>query len=304
MKKAALILVLGMTGALWGASAVHAVTVGPVRLDFFVNPGDTASGTIMVQNEQNQAETFYPSFQKFTENNGVKSFTNDPSDLPGWFTLPSSVTLKAGEQKTIPFTVTVPKNAAPGGHFAVMWWGTAPSTAADGQQVSVVTRAGILIYMTVAGDIHEGMTVTDFSANGGGSFFFGYPINFSSSLFNEGNVYETPTGTVAVYNTLGMLSTQLPINPNGSSVLPQSTKQFSAMWASNPWAFGVYHAVLTVSYGQNSQTITASKWFFVLPLWTTLGVIIVLILIFWVLPGGVKRYNRWIVKEASKSHGS
>lgn len=304
MKKTALIIVLGVAGALWSASAAHAVTVGPVRLDFFVNPGDTASGTMMVQNEQDQQETFYPSFQKFTENNGVKSFSNDSGDLAGWFALPASVTLKPGEQKTIPFTVAVPKNAAPGGHFAVMWWGTAPPTAANGQQVSVVTRAGILIYMTVAGDIHEGMTVTNFSANGGGWLFFGYPISFSSSLFNDGNVYETPTGTVTVYNMLGMVSAQLPANPNGSSILPQSTKDFPAIWQSNPWAFGLYHAVMTVTYGQNSQTITASKWFFVLPLWTTLGVIIVLILIFLVFPWGVKRYNRWVVKQASRSHGS
>ena len=297
-------MVLGVIGALASAPMARAITVGPVRLEFFANPGDTVKGTVTVINDGAQEATFYPSFEKFTEDNGNKIFTKETSDIATWFVGLPSVTLKAGEQKEIPFVMDIPRNAPPGGHFAVMWWSTAPPDAHNGQQVSIVTRAGILMYMTVAGDIKEDGALTRFTANGGGSFFFSYPISFSASFRNDGNIYEKPQGNVVVRNMLGLKSVTLPINEPGSNVLPQSTKSFDAVWQSNPWAFGLYYAVATLTYGQNSTPVTASKWFFVLPLWNTIIVVFILIIIFWVLPVGIKRYNKWIVSQASKSHGS
>lgn len=294
-------MVLGIIGALASAPMAHAITVGPVRLEFSVNPGDTVKGTVTVINDGNEEATFYPSFEKFIENNGNKIFTKETSDIATWFVALPSVTLKAGEQKDIPFTMDIPKNAPPGGHFAVMWWSTAPPNVQGGQQVSIVTRAGILVYMTVAGDIHEGGSMTNFVANNGGLFFFGYPISFSTSFKNEGNVYEKPQGSIVVRNMLGMTSATLSVNEPGSNVLPQSTKSFDAVWQSNPWAFGLYHAVATLTYGQNSTQVTASRWFFVLPLWNTIVIALILIVIFWVLPVGIKRYNKWIVNRASHS---
>lgn len=303
MRKAAL-LVLGIVGAMAIAPIVRGVTVGPVRLEYFAQPGDVITGKVTVINEDTQEHTFYPSFEKFTEDNtSNRVFTKETSDLSTWFKTEASITLKAGESRDVPFTLSVPANAEPGGHFAVMWWSTSPPNAVSGEQVSIVTRAGILVYLTVAGDIHEEGLLAGFSANGG-SFFFGYPVSFTTSFKNDGNVYEKPQGNVVIRNMLGMVSATLPINQFGSNVLPQTTKSFNATWESNPWAFGLYHAVVTLTYGQNSTVVSKSLWFFVFPLWTTLGIIVALILIFWVLPVGVKRYNRWIVRQASKSHGS
>lgn len=288
-------------GALLSAPITHAVTVGPVRLEYSLNPGDTVSGTIMLMNEEKDPHTFYPSFERFTENNGAKVFIKETSDLSTWFHTASSVALRPGEQKNIPFTIDVPKDAQPGGHFAVMWWSTSPPDAKTGEQVSIVTRAGILVYMTVSGDIREGGSLTSLTANGGGSFFFGFPITFSAAFHNDGNVYAKPQGTVDVYNTFGFRSASFSVNEFGSNVLPQSDKSFDVVWQSNPWAFGVYHAVATLRFGSNSQTVTASKWFILLPLWNTIILVIVLVLIIWVLPWGIKRYNRWIIGRSSHS---
>ncbi len=298
-----------LTGALCGAPVSRAITVGPVRLEYYVQPGQTVTGTITLLNEQAGTETLYPSFEKFTENNNEKVFsTEEPNDLASWFSTVSSVTLKSQQQQAIPFTIAVPKNAAPGGHFAVMWWGTASPHASSTQQVSIVTRAGVLIYMTVAGDIQEGGSMQSFSlsspAGNVGPFFFGYPLIFSPSFFNKGNIYERPEGGIKIYNMLGMLSADIPVNHEGANVLPQSVKSFPVAWESNPWAFGIYHAVVTLTYGQNSEVVSQSLWFFVLPFWTTVWVIIVLILVFLVAPLTMKRYNRWIIHQASKKRES
>jgi hypothetical protein len=50
------------------AHAASAVTVGPVRLEYSVNPGDVVTGDILLLNEGNTDQSFYSSFERFTEN--------------------------------------------------------------------------------------------------------------------------------------------------------------------------------------------------------------------------------------------
>ncbi|MBI3638286.1 hypothetical protein HY227_00905 [Candidatus Wolfebacteria bacterium] len=296
------------TTIIFGLSAVFlalpfltsALTVGPIKLEYSANPGDTISGTLFLMNEESETRTFYPVFEKFTENNGERQFfPSEASDLAEWFKSTPSVTLKPQEQKTLPFAINVPKNASPGGHYAVIWWSTAPANSKSSEQVAIVTRAGILVYLRVSGDIKESGEIADFSTNNNKSFFWGLPVNFNVLFKNNGNVHLKPQGEIKIKNLFGMTETVLPVNPYGLIALPQSEKGISAKWESG-FVFGPYQAQLQLAYGENKTQIAKNIWIFVTPIKTLIAVIIALLLITFGIPRGIRKYNQWIIKRAAK----
>ena len=131
-----------IVGTLAVPMLTQALTVGPVKLEYSVQPGDTVRGEMIVQNEENIERTFYPSSERFIEVNGEKRFSKDENNLSSWFVMQSSITLKPTEQRVIPFTINIPSNADPGGHYAVIWWSTAspqesPATAGGDRRRSI-----------------------------------------------------------------------------------------------------------------------------------------------------------------------
>ncbi len=293
------ILVAVVAGFVFSPPVSRAVTVGPVKLEYKVDPGETLRGELFLQNEGSVTQTLYPSFERFTEDSsGQKNFTKEESDLSTWFKIISSVTLKSGEGRQIPFTIQVPKNAPPGGHFAVIWWSSSPP-GGNSKQVSIITRAGILVYLTVSGNVNEAGSLKEFYPST--RFFTSFPLNFSILLENSGNTYLKPVGILKVKNLFGGTAMEGPVNEFGSNVFPQISKGFSVIL--NPekgFFFGPYRAVLELNYGDPQQTVTKNVWFLILPWGTLIGFIILLFLIFFAVPRGIKKYNAWIISKARK----
>ncbi len=295
MKKGFLLIFLVAFLFIGAAHFSKAITVGPVKLEFNADPGQTITGEMFLKNDDNQPETFYPSFQMFTEKNGERVFLDNPSDLQSWFKVPESVKLVPNGNQTIPFSIAVPNDAPPGGHFAVFWWSTAPPSS-GGQAVVISARAGILVYLRVSGDIKESGSLV----LSGPRFALGFPINFVSNFTDTGNVELTPQGSLEIRNIFGGLADSLPFNHGGLIILPQSSNSFNLNWQSNGWYFGLYKVVLNVSYGQSNQAASQSYWLFLIS-WNVLLIIIAIIILVIVLPWFVRRYNNWIIKKARGS---
>jgi len=297
MKKIIAVSFLVVFIFLGAISLVDAITVGPVKLQLNANPGQTIEGTMFLKNDDNTAVTFYPSIETFTEKNGEKVFIKVPNDLESWIKVPSSVKLPAGGSTNISFSITVPKNASPGGHFAIVWWSTTPPSSSSNHQVSIVTRAGILVYLNVSGN-----TIEEASFNLNGPIFaFGLPLNFNIHFENNGNVFLMPQGNLEIKNILGNSVDNLPFNQGGAIILPKTSQDFTLNWQDKGgFYFGPYQAVLNATYGQNSKTATVSHWFFLIS-WNSLIVIIILIILIFILPVLIRRYNKWII-EKSRNH--
>lgn len=300
MKKNTVILLLAFVILGFGAvySITKAVTVGPVKLEYVVDPGKTLKGNFFLQNEGSVTQNFYPSFERFMEDSsGQKNFTKEESDLATWFKVATPVVLRPGEGKQIPFTIVVPKNAPPGGHFAVIWWITTPPGPA-GKQVSIVTRAGILVYLTVTGDVkEEGSLLGFYPAT---RFFTSTPLNFSILFKNSGNTYLKPSGSVQIKNIFGGVAAEAPVNEFGSNVFPQVNKTFSVSLNPTGFFFGLYHAVLNLSYGSNQQTVSAGRWMIIASWGKIIVFLVILFLIFFAIPKGIKKYNAWILSKARR----
>lgn len=280
------------------SSESQAVTVGPAKMEYSVDPGDVIKATIFLMNETRQDATFYPDFEKFIEEDGQKTFLKDESDLAGWIETETSVFLLAGEKKNIPFTLRVPENAEPGGHFAVMWWGTAPPR--NGKQVSIVTRAGILVMLRVSGDIREEGRLLNFSTADSKRIFWSFPVGFSVTFKNDGNIHLKPTGQIAVKNILGRTKAVVKVNEYLLQILPGSKRSFEAKWETAKFAFGPYKAELNLNYGESQKQVSQSFWFVLIPLKILLIVIFALAFVLFVLPQGIKKYNQWIINKAKR----
>ena len=266
----------------------NAVTVGPVKLEISADPGDVVRGELFLMNDEKETKIFSPVFEKFIEENGSKKFTAEEVDLASWFEINYPITLKPQESKNIPFILRIPKNASPGGHFAVIWWSAAVPGAG---QVSIVTRAGILVYLRVSGDIKEEAKIIQFNTDK--KIYWRSPVNFSINLENSGNVYLKPKGEITIKNLFGGIKAIIDVNKKDVSILPQSKKNITEQWNFSGFIFGPYRVRMNLVYGESQKQIQKTLWFFVLPL-KLIGIIILIILIVFI---AIPQYNRWLLRK-------
>jgi len=313
--------------------SVFALTISPVRMEISGDPGQTLHGQIELFNEQGETKTFYSSTANFEARgeSGAPYFLPDTNKgLASWITVQESATLKAGERKEIPFTIQIPQSTEAGGYFAATLWGTSPAGELGGQ-VSVSGKLGVLILLSVKGEIKEGGGLLDFKIEEGGRFVNSLPITFVYRFSNDGSERVKPTGELKVKNLFGFTTVTLNANPQSGNILPGSIRKFSIVWAEknqeksavvslptteespgffgavkNQWqnfALGLYKAELNLSYGKLSEAeatnkAEASYRFFVVP-WQLLSIIIfILAVIGFIGWFGLKKYNRWIIKKA------
>lgn len=323
------------------ANQALALTVSPVRAEFAGDPGQTLAGEIILFNEQREikeSKTFYSSFVNFEAQgeSGTPFFTTSAADLATWIKAPRQAILKPGETKTIPYTIEIPKNAEPGGHFAAIFWSTTPpEEAGGGGQVTVGGRLGVLVLLTVnGGQVKGGGGILEFTTKDKQGFFASLPIDFTYRFQNTSGNRIQPEGEIKIKNTFGLTSAVLPANKGHGGVLPAGIRKFEVNWtgeenneetqvaiakpqmpseigeklgffgmAKKEWgnfAFGRYSAELNLKYGQDNKEADASYSFFVIP-WQLFSIIIVILGILGFLGMiGLKRYNRWIIAKASQ----
>jgi hypothetical protein len=249
-----------------------------------------------LKNESKEVKTYYPSFEKFTEQNGVKKFVTDKSLIASWISTEESVTIEAGAERHFPFSIDIPADAPPGGHFAIIWWSTTPpasTTPGSTEQVAIQTRAGVLVYLNVKGNLQESAAITTFKTD---SKIISNPKTiFRATITNDGNGYIKPEGKIVISSLFGRQRDMLQFNGKGLQILPKSFRDFSIdSWKGSGIYIGPYKAELTVTYGESGKTTSQSIWIWVIP-WVLIAEILVGII---VLFFGFKKYNQWIIKRA------
>ncbi len=295
---------------------VSALTISPARIELNSDPGGLVSDSFLLINEQENEQTYYTSVENFEAQgeSGTPNFTTSKEGLASWVEVTSQITLKKGERAKIPFTVHVPKDADAGGHFAAIFLSTVPPSTKAGE-VAVGAKVGMLVLLRVNGDVKEGGGVVSFSLKDNSHFATELPIQFMYRFSNSGNDRVNPTGEITIRNMIGVVTEHLNANPNVGNVLPNSTRRFEVTWGEEEplppsasffsrvgyearnFAFGVYSANMTLSFGAAS-TSSNSTLFFVFPWHLMTVVIIALALIFFIGRSLIKRYNRWIIKQA------
>ncbi len=146
----------------------------------------------------------------------------EPTDVGSWVTFPQEmVTVPAGQQVTMPITITVPVDAEPGDHAGAVL--ASSPTLGTGEQGDVVTldrRTGTRMYLRVNGPLAPELAVADVETTyEHGLNPMGGAAQVRYRIENRGNVRLGGTATVAIAGPFG-LGEQTVTLPDVPELLP------------------------------------------------------------------------------------
>lgn len=308
------------------AQGGQAFSISPPLIELQGDPGQRLTTAIKFTNVSDdellvktQLNDFGPKNETGEPNIIFEDVDNGDYSLRQWITSPAPFKIKAHETKTIDFPITIPADAEPGGHYAVIrFTGTAPELEESG--VALTASIGTLVLLQVSGAIEEKASVAEFFsatakevkgtfvASKRAGWFATGPIQFVERIKNDGNVHIKPTGTIEVKNMIGRKVGSLRVNGNPNdprnvpkSILPQSVRRFEQT-LDKTWMFGRYTATVKLTYGQSQQPIETTITFWVIPYHLVIIVLVVGAGLFFLLRWAIRRYNAHIISKASSVH--
>ena len=296
------------------ATLVHAqsslsVTVTPPLFQLTIGPGESWTSSIKIVNNNPYDVTYYTQLVDMQANgeDGRSKFTPLVNETPTeaaqsyalarWVTVtPGPIDVKAGSSQEVPFSVTIPQQAEPGGHYAAILVGTEPGGLhASGTLLKVSSFVSSLLFVRIKGDVAEGGRIREFLTS---QELYQTPrADFMLRFENTGNTHVLPQGNITIYNMWGKERGNLQINQDGNfgNVLPKTIRRFEFSWEGDqdPFDIGLYSAVVTLAFGDgNKQNVTAKTYFWVVPIVpvvTAAGVMLFFILL---IAWFIRRYIR------------
>lgn len=286
------------------AEAAQGFTIFPAKLSLTIDKGAEQSSWIRVTNAGDSKVGVLVSVQDMVPTAGAGGFNYVPkapgiTSLVDWITIDKkyleAFNLKPNESKQVPFTIKVPPDASPGSRFAIVFFATG-APPGKGGQLNVSARVGALVFLTVPGDFRQTGEIINFRTNN--KFLFGKePVIFKFDFQNTGTVYFEPKGAITVTNIFGQTVDTIPVE--GQVVLPTGLRTLTAAWPYSGWLFGIYKARLAISVTGKGDIATSDTMIYafpILPSLGALGILIILILIFWYIK---RNFKFAIVKKES-----
>lgn len=244
----------------------------------------------------------------FTDDGGTPKLLLDPDaqqtkwSLKQYLTVPKTVKVEPGKSKTIDMSVKIPSNRGAGSLYSAIVYSTG---ASDGGNVGLSASGVTLVFANIPGQVNQDLKIEKFGAynlaNGSNAAAYTsltttQPQNIAYTLKNNGNVTESPTGTITLKGTFSKEQTIANINPNESLALIDQTRTFvtciklksqnvdfngtktESKQCTDPGLWpGYYKATLNLVYGQNGNATkesTSIAGFWYLPWWFVITVLV------------------------------
>lgn len=232
------------------------LTIVPPKIELFANPGDTISESIRLTNNSQSPQTYSIAVEDFRSTGEEGQVVLEEVDLSS-YSLRSwikpgapAIVVQPNEEVVYPFSIVIPKNAEPGGHYASILFQIGGAENVPGV-TSVRSRVGALILLRISGDVKEEAKIESFEAP---NFSQKGPVEFSLRVSNNGTTHIRPNGTIIVTNIFGRKVAEVPLS--GLNVFPGAIRKMDTMWEKEN-LFGMYTATLVATYGQQSLPLTA-----------------------------------------------
>jgi hypothetical protein len=145
-----------------------------------------------------------------------------PADVGTWVTFAQgSITVLPRQQSTIPITIKIPADAAPGDHAgAILASSPTLGTGSQGQVVTLDRRTGTRLYVRVNGGLVPDLAVDRVATKYHQS---GNPLGGSATvtfrISNRGNIRLSGTPTVSIAGPFGLLEHKIKL-PDITELLP------------------------------------------------------------------------------------
>jgi len=242
-----------------GGIAVH-----PSNFDITAVPNKNSTGVVTVDNLTSQPIQIIVDLRNFTaqgEEGSVSLTTDDTTySLAKWITVtPKTVEIKAHSSQDFAFTIEVPKNAEPGGHFGSIVFTTAPSKNLQGSGAALSQEVASLILFRIPGNTKEQAILESFTTDK--SFYEFGPVTFNARVKNEGDVHIAPAGSIVVKGWFGQ---KFIVPLETRNVLPNSIRRIPST-LNNKLLLGNFTATLIATYGTKGQQLYQSTEFSAFP---------------------------------------
>lgn len=256
-------------------------TLTPPLFQLTIGPGESWASSIKVVNNNPYDIVLYASTMDFSsageEGQGklipvIEGDGEGKNTLGEWIEVSKDpFTVPRETSYHIPFSVQIPADAPPGGHYAALLVGTAPLYATTtGPTIRVSSLISSLFFVRIKGDIIEQGSIDVFRPNRRVYFHANPEVTFSLKFRNSGNVHVRPQGDVRVENMWGKEVAVLPLNQNThfGNVLPESTRTYEMLWQGDSvWNIGLHRATITLTFGEDGhQNMDRTTYFWVIPL--------------------------------------
>jgi hypothetical protein len=282
------------------------LSVSPTLFEMSANPGHLWQSSVKVINSNSYDLTVYASVVNFAPQGetGQGKFLpvfeemTEGASLAEWVDINARpIVIEKEQSAEIPFTVIVPDDASPGGHFAAILFSTQPPESVGGEmQVRTAQIVTSLFFVRISGDVNESGTIRSFTTVD--TFHQKPETVFELRFENKGNVHLQPRGDIRIFNMWGKERGVIPINhrTHFGNVLPESIRKFDFTWEGEQSItdIGRYKAIATLAYGLGEKKfVTGSTHFWVVPLKSltiTLGSLLAFVfLVIWVIRLYVRR---------------
>jgi hypothetical protein len=188
------------------ASAQLSISVFPLSVKGQANPGEIVQGSVTILNASDiEAVRIRPEKENLMGGaEGVVELLGERDTgwgISSWikFEAADEFILAPKEKKIVNYTITIPDNAQPGGHFGAVLFRALPIDKQNDNQsgVSLSGRVGTVLLYEVSGDVNKSAEISEVSVN---KFISHGPIDLQFKIKNNGNSYFTPTGTITYQN--------------------------------------------------------------------------------------------------------
>ena len=244
------------------AALRESITLSPASKEYNLKAGDTTSGELTVVNDGQTDYDFIVYSRPYSVNNSNYDpnfeTTTAMSDVYKWVSFPKERwSIQAGKTIKIPYTLTVPQGAAPGGHYGVLFAETQPAAPDEGS-VARKKRVGSILYATVDGQYRTSGEVVSSTIPG---YISSAPLTAKLAIKNTGNTHFKTTTSLKVKDVFGGLKYK---NEKDYFVLPDTTRDIKMSWEKAPW-FGLYRVELTTRF-LNKET-AKDGFVLIMPIW-------------------------------------
>lgn len=265
-------------------SAKSGIQISPLSYDFEIKPGATQAGKFTLKNLdgvpmdyaletelfESISEDGAPAFKGVTRPTGV-------STLADWikFSAPITGSIEPYGSLEINFTIEVPANAEPGGHYAAIFAKQVKKDVEGKTQLGVASRVGLILLVSVPGNVTKTGEITSFTHP---NFVWRGPIDFAMKFKNTGTVHYESTGKVEVDPILGKTR---EVDLGKHTVIPKSTRAYSGTW-NNSYPFGYYKLTATATDG-DGKTIIATGTLWAIPLVIIIPIVLLALLVWGII---------------------
>lgn len=280
------------------------IQISPTTEDIELEPGQTYTGKVRVQNVGDNtfeykmsAQPFIYSDDNYTISMGTKKENSAYFDISEWVTFSQDTgTLEPHTKDTIEYTIKVPNDAPGGGQYMGIIASLEESRddGNNGANIKTVSQVADLIFGKVSGETNECAKIHNINVN---SFMFEPPMNATSLVEDCGNVHMYATYIMKVFPLFS--DTAIYDNsedPETHVVIPETRRFNTTSWTKEQGApmMGIFNVEYTVKIGKESKTI--KQLVFIFPLWLIIIIILFIgAIIFWLVSRSRQR------KESKRS---